>query len=1482
VKGKWAAAGGMTVARSGACAVALSDGRVLVTGGTNESGVLESAELVSFSGAAAPIAPMSFARTGHVCAALEDGTVLVAGGRTRGDAATASAELYDPATNAWQNVEWLAASRTGATASVLKDGRVLIAGGEADGVLLPTLEIYNPESKSFSLAPGMLAAPRKDHAAAVLKDGRVALAGGFDGKAALDTLELFDPATGQVALAGKMSTPRAGLSATTMLDGRVFLAGGSNGETELASTEIFDAQKGEFANAAALDLPRRGHLAFRVPDNNSILITGGTWSGEPLPTSGLYIPWRDSFEPMERMTAGVSAAAGAATSGKVLVAGGAIRSAASPQLLSADLPTIRTDKEDYAPGEWVSISGTNWTPGNIVNLVVKVLPERTVTRWEGTATAGANGSILLVNAIQMNESDLGKTFELTANEQGTGRTAAAWVFTDARNWVLTFAGTGSGTVKIEVSSGTVSAPVSCGGTGGAATSQTVASTCSPNITTSDNGATITLTATANTGSTFGGWSGASNVSSSTCSGTTNPCTFVAAANAALTVTFNSKVNTTTTIGTISPSPSVVGQSYNVPVTVAAVPPATGTPTGTVNVSDGDGNSCTITLSGGAGSCNLTSTSAGAKTLTATYGGDSNFNGSSGTAAHQVNKANTATSVVSSANPSVFGQTVTFTATVAVSSPGAGTPTGTVNFKDNGTTIGSGTLSGGVATFATSALAVGSHPITAEYVGDANFNGSTSSALSQVVNKGDTTTTIGAISPSPSVVGQSYNVPVTVAAVSPATGTPTGTVNVSDGDGNSCTITLSGGAGSCNLTSTSAGAKTITATYGGDANFNGSNGTKARTVNKADTTTTITSDTPDSSVVGQPYTVSWSVTVNAPGAGTPTGTVNVSDGNGGTCSAAVGAGSCSLTSTSAGAKTLTATYGGDSNFNGSSGTAAHQVDKANTATSVVSSANPSVFGQTVTFTATVAVSSPGAGTPTGTVNFKDNGTTIGSGTLSGGVATFATSALAVGSHPITAEYVGDANFNGSTSSALSQVVNKGDTTTTIGAISPSPSVVGQSYNVPVTVAAVSPATGTPTGTVNVSDGDGNSCTITLSGGAGSCNLTSTSAGAKTITATYGGDASFNGSSGMKGHTVNKRTTTTSVTLSPSTVDEGGTSTVTVTVSDIESAGSKQYPAGTVSVGSSDGSLAFSGTCTLGNTLTSGISSCSVMVLAKDGFKTPLITAYFSESPVHFASSGSAILTVNNVAPTITAVTGVPSAPQPAPYTALLSATFTDPGVLDTHTCQVNWDDGAGFVTGTVTETNGSGSCTASKSFSGATAPGVYSIEVKITDKDSGVATYKIEYLVIYDPNAGFVTGGGWIMSPAGAYLADPLLTGKANFGFVSKYKKGQSIPEGNTEFQFHAGSFNFSSTAYQWLVVSGAKSQYKGTGTVNGTGNYGFLLTSVDGQINGGGGVDKFRIKIWDKNNGDAIVYDNVIGAPDDIDAAAPQPISGGSITIHAK
>jgi hypothetical protein len=180
-----------------------------------------------------------------------------------------------------------------------------------------------------------------------------------------------------------------------------------------------------------------------------------------------------------------------------------------------------------------------------------------------------------------------------------------------------------------------------------------------------------------------------------------------------------------------------------------------------------------------------------------------------------------------------------------------------------------------------------------------------------VAKGGTTTTVSA-SPNPSVVGQTVTAIYSVVANPPAVGAPSGTVTVSDGVG-SCTDTVA--AGSCALVFPTAGTRTLTATYSGDTAFLGSTGTSSQTVNKAATTTTITGTTPDPSVKGSAVTVTFAVSVSAPGGGTPSGTVTVGDGVD-SCSASVTAGSCALSLTTAGARSLTASYAGNADYSAS--------------------------------------------------------------------------------------------------------------------------------------------------------------------------------------------------------------------------------------------------------------------------------------------------------------------------------------------------------------------------------------------------------------------------------------------------------------------------------------------------------------------------------------------------------------------------------------
>jgi hypothetical protein len=167
--------------------------------------------------------------------------------------------------------------------------------------------------------------------------------------------------------------------------------------------------------------------------------------------------------------------------------------------------------------------------------------------------------------------------------------------------------------------------------------------------------------------------------------------------------------------------------------------------------------------------------------------------------------------------------------------------------------------------------------------------------------------------------------------------------------------------------------------------------------------------------------------------------------------------------------------------------------------------------------------------------------------------------------------------------------------------------------------------------------------------------------------------------------------------------------------------------------------------------------------------------------------------------------------------------------------------------------------------------VYTVKVVVTDKDGGFdSETATHYIVIYDPDGGFVTGGGWIWSEAGACQLDEVCAGaegKANFGFVSKYKRGATVPTGNTEFNFKAGGLNLHSSSYDWLVVTGSDyARYKGVGTINGEGEYKFMLWAGDGD------PDTFRIRIWwEDGETEVPVYDNGMN----------QAIGGGNIVVHS-
>jgi hypothetical protein len=461
-----------------------------------------------------------------------------------------------------------------------------------------------------------------------------------------------------------------------------------------------------------------------------------------------------------------------------------------------------------------------------------------------------------------------------------------------------------------------------------------------------------------------------------------------------------------------------------------------------------------------------------------------------------------------------GQNLTFSATVAPVAPGAGIPTGTVQFKIDGANFGSPVpLVVGSATSASiNSLVAGNHNVTAVYSSDNNFAGSTAANIIQPVAGQSASSTALVSSAASAVFGQSVTLSATVAGVATGGPTPTGTVTFTDGTTTLGTGTLnSSGVATLTASSLAIGSHTINASYGGDSAYSASVSSPfSQSVSQASTQTTVSG--PGTAAIGQSVSFGATIAPIAPGAGTPSGTVQFQvDGVnlGGPVALTGGsATSASTTSLGSGPHSITATYSGDAKFATSGGATSIQIGSVGgTNTAVTSSAAPSVFGQSVTLTATITDSGPG--TPTGTVAFFDGATQIGSGNVDGtGKATLATSSLSVATHSITATYSGDATFSGSTSTPFNQVVGSPSTTTVVTP-SLNPATAGQSVTFTASVTTVAPGVGTPAGTVQFQiDGvNFGSAVALVSGSAISTATTTLAAGTHTVTAIYAGNTNF---------------------------------------------------------------------------------------------------------------------------------------------------------------------------------------------------------------------------------------------------------------------------------------------------------------------------------------------------------------------------------------
>ena len=462
---------------------------------------------------------------------------------------------------------------------------------------------------------------------------------------------------------------------------------------------------------------------------------------------------------------------------------------------------------------------------------------------------------------------------------------------------------------------------------------------------------------------------------------------------------------------------------------------------------------------------------------------------------------TSTTLTSSLNPSVYGQSVMLTAAVSSSS---GTPTGSVVFTDTSTstTLGSATLVSGTASLSVASLAAGTHAITAAYQGSATYSGSTSAPVSQAVNSASTTTSL-ASSLNPASANQTITFTATV--TSQYGGAATGTATFYSGSQTLGTGTLSGNRATLNTSFSSAGTYSITAKYNGDANnVSSTSSILSEVINPAliSTTTSLTSSF-NPSTVGQSVTFTAAVTSTS---GAPPNGELVTFYNGsaiwGTGSLSGGTASYTTSSLAAGIYTNTATYSGDATFASSTSSGLKQTvnstTKSATSTTMISSLNPSVYGQHITFTATVTTS--GSVPPTGKVKFTwdDGAIVLGTGTLNAsGVATLSEDHLGAYIFPITATYDGDSNNLGSASPIFTQTVTQATSTATITS-SVNPSTQGESVTF---TAKISSPYITPTGQVTFTAGKTTLGTEQLTDGKASFTTSTLAVGSTAITVTY---------------------------------------------------------------------------------------------------------------------------------------------------------------------------------------------------------------------------------------------------------------------------------------------------------------------------------------------------------------------------------------------
>ncbi len=389
----------------------------------------------------------------------------------------------------------------------------------------------------------------------------------------------------------------------------------------------------------------------------------------------------------------------------------------------------------------------------------------------------------------------------------------------------------------------------------------------------------------------------------------------------------------------------------------------------------------------------------------------------------------------------------------------------------------------------------------------------SGAATVLLNLGNIPAVTGTLhsTPEPSAVGQTFT--LTASLTPPIAATLTGNVAFTIDGAPVGAAPLSGNVASITAPANlAAGSHSVAAVWPGDTTYPSLTLTGRHVVTGLASATTVAA-APNPSVAGSPVTFTAAVAAASPTA--PTGSITLTDGPTTLATLSLAAGAVPPFSTanlSIGSHSITATYSGDSLFAPSSASVLQVVNAVAgaTATALTTSANPVPAGTLLTLTATVAPTYPGRSVPTGTVVFRDASGTLATLPLVSGVATYSTSTLAPGTHPISATFSGTPEFNPSTSAILQQVVTLAGTVTALSA-TPNPAYQGADVVFSASVLAPGgPSGATPSGTVQFLDGSTPLATVPLTGSAAVFTSNRLTPGQHSITAIYSGAGTFSGS------------------------------------------------------------------------------------------------------------------------------------------------------------------------------------------------------------------------------------------------------------------------------------------------------------------------------------------------------------------------------------